>query len=693
MPGGEYPMIGTKFYIGDWLVDPDLNLVVRANHRENIEPRLMKLLVLLAAHAGRLVSRDKILEEVWDGLSVGDESLSQAVSKLRRILKDDSDNPAYIETIRKKGYRLMATVSPVSADEKKHARAPVAMAGIAIVLISAVIIWSILDNAPGDDREPTLFTASPITGQLGREQDPAISPNRQYVVYSRKIDNAGGQLFLHGLGRGSQDRKLTARGDNGAAVFLAGSEQIAFLRHNAGSCNIIQMTLVDAAERVIGNCDGNNYMDLTVSPDGRWLAYGGKQSVDAPHAINLFDLETGQKRKVTAPPENIWGDYDPHFMGDGKALVFARSVSEGMQDVYHLNISTGRETRLTHEGRNIMGLSHLGEEVVFGSNRAGAYSLWKVAKDGSNLARLPIADDRLFNPAISPDGARLVAEQIDQIVSLEKVMIEEGAAAERLVAHNGTLLHPDISPHSGRIAFSSNSLGFYEIWDSDGAGEDLRRLTNFASGFTAHPKFSPDGQFIAFDARPEGRARIYLMDNDGGDLRAVSAAGKNAYAPSWSEDGATLYFSQESEQGLTLFACDIKNDACQMLDLHDAFYAHVAANGDIYFIRPNHDGLWRAQPESPNEPELLIPEIGFADWGNWELKDNRIIYLDRATSTLMGYDVDSAIANEITQVNLTLPGVDPALALSADMSFFLVVNRVALESNLKIVNLETDDID
>ncbi len=680
-------MTGTSFYIGDWLVDPDLNTVARAKHREQIEPQLMRLLEVLAENPGRPVSRNRILEEVWAGLSVGDESLSQAVSKLRRILKDDPENPVYIETIRKKGYRLSAEVRAASPQDGQNRQRFLVLLGMTLFLTVAVVIWSKLEISPGGNQNVSLLTAIPITGQLGREQDPAISPNRQYVVYSKEMNDSNSQLFLHGLGSGTQDRQLTVRGDNGSAAFLPDNNTIVFLRHNTGLCSIIQMTLVDAAERVVGGCEGNSFMDLTVSPDGRWLAFGGRDSPTSPHAIILFDHETGRQRKVTAPPENIWGDYDPHFMDDGKTLVFARSISEGMQDIYHLNISTGQVARLTHEGRNIMGLSHLNEQVIFASNRAGSYSIWQIGTDGKQLTRLPIADDRLFNPSISPDGQSLVAEQIEQIVSLEKITMSANSRSERLITHIGTLLHPNISSASGRITFSSNSLGFYEIWDSDSTGGDKRRLTNFASGFTAHPKFSPDGQFIAFDARPEGLSRIYLMNNDGGNLRVVSALGLNAYAPSWSEDGSTLFFSQESEHGLSLFACEIERNPCRELDLHDVYYARVSSGEDAYFIRPNHDGLWRAQLDGTDDPELIIPQIGFADWGNWILSDKQIIYLDRTTSTLMSYDIETAEARTIKQVDLTLPGVDPALAISKGLDFFLLVNRVALESNLKIVDL------
>lgn len=100
------------FKIGSWLIEPELNRIVRQQHQQAIEPRLMRLLVLLAAKPRELVSKDVIFDEVWGGLAVTDESLAQAISKLRKLLDDGPDGPVYIETIRKKGYRLVADVKP-----------------------------------------------------------------------------------------------------------------------------------------------------------------------------------------------------------------------------------------------------------------------------------------------------------------------------------------------------------------------------------------------------------------------------------------------------------------------------------------------------------------------------------------------------------------------------------------------------
>jgi DNA-binding winged helix-turn-helix (wHTH) protein/TolB-like protein/Tfp pilus assembly protein PilF len=98
--------------IGDWTVEPQGNELRRGGESVRIEPKAMDLLVLLAAHAGRVVTREEIFAAVWPRVVVGDEALTQGVIKLRRALGDNPRAPVYIETIAKRGYRLIATVAP-----------------------------------------------------------------------------------------------------------------------------------------------------------------------------------------------------------------------------------------------------------------------------------------------------------------------------------------------------------------------------------------------------------------------------------------------------------------------------------------------------------------------------------------------------------------------------------------------------
>lgn len=120
----------TAFAIGDWRAYPESDQLVCGDETVTIEPRMMDVLACLARHAGEVVSPDTLVDEVWHGTIVSDAPLYQSLAKLRKVLRDDANEPRYIETVRKRGYRLVAPVTfvaeppppsaPAGAGQRRH---------------------------------------------------------------------------------------------------------------------------------------------------------------------------------------------------------------------------------------------------------------------------------------------------------------------------------------------------------------------------------------------------------------------------------------------------------------------------------------------------------------------------------------------------------------------------------------------
>ncbi len=97
------------FTLVQWTVIPRQGVLRDDAGERRIEPKMMEVLVYLAEHAGDVVTRDELLENVWTGTVVGDEALSRVVSLLRKLLDDDTRQPIFIQTIPRRGYRLIPT--------------------------------------------------------------------------------------------------------------------------------------------------------------------------------------------------------------------------------------------------------------------------------------------------------------------------------------------------------------------------------------------------------------------------------------------------------------------------------------------------------------------------------------------------------------------------------------------------------
>lgn len=105
------PNAPQAFTVGDWEVYPDRNRLYRNGHTTTVENKSMDVLVLLASRAGEVLSNDDLIDAVWNGRPMGENPVYKCIANLRSALGDDSKAPKYIETIPRKGYRLVASVS------------------------------------------------------------------------------------------------------------------------------------------------------------------------------------------------------------------------------------------------------------------------------------------------------------------------------------------------------------------------------------------------------------------------------------------------------------------------------------------------------------------------------------------------------------------------------------------------------
>ena len=99
------------FYLADWHVDPGTLRLRRDGQEIKLESKMMAVLHYLARHPGELITREALEQAIWGKTIVGYDALTGCVAKLRKVLGDDPHQPRYIETIAKKGYRLIGDVS------------------------------------------------------------------------------------------------------------------------------------------------------------------------------------------------------------------------------------------------------------------------------------------------------------------------------------------------------------------------------------------------------------------------------------------------------------------------------------------------------------------------------------------------------------------------------------------------------
>ena len=136
----------------DLEVDLTRQTVRRGGELIGLPALSFRLLAALIRHAPDPISKDELIREVWDGVVVSDETLSQRVRLLRQALGEDGQDPRYVSSVRGHGYRLICPVKPLSATDPgspSHKKWP-ALATVAGLLVAAVLLFTLFDAGPDD---------------------------------------------------------------------------------------------------------------------------------------------------------------------------------------------------------------------------------------------------------------------------------------------------------------------------------------------------------------------------------------------------------------------------------------------------------------------------------------------------------------------------------------------------------------
>lgn len=108
------------FRFGEWIVEPDLGRMRSGDQKVHLEPKALAVLECLLATPGEVISKDVLLDIVWNGRVVEPSAVPRNIATLRRALGDDSHQPRYIETIPKHGYRAIAPVQTITSEPSRN---------------------------------------------------------------------------------------------------------------------------------------------------------------------------------------------------------------------------------------------------------------------------------------------------------------------------------------------------------------------------------------------------------------------------------------------------------------------------------------------------------------------------------------------------------------------------------------------
>ncbi len=520
------------FALGDWQVEPTLNQLARDGRVVTVEPLTMDLLLVLAKEPGRVVSTDQIVDEVWAGHNVSDNPVYKHIAKLRRALGDDSRQPVYVETVPKRGYRLIAPVvavtrSPMPARPQRRYRRWV-LATLAVLACGAgVLAWRI---AP---EQVALSAAGQLSTLPGEHRGGAFAPDGERVALTLDRGERT-ELWIVSLADDSREQLHLPRPRCDAPAWSPDGQTIA--SHCGGEIWLLPRA-AGVARRVAA---GTN---PAFSPDGSRLVF------ERGAALLLLDLISGRERHLSglSEPKQLFAPRSPDFSPDGRSLVFFEADEGPTGDFWTLDLDTSERRRLTRDNA-IAGdptWAPDGRDIYFSSRRDGSYALWRVNARGGVPRRVTGGggDDR--RPVLSPDGRRLL-----WLHSLEQfsLMLTDPAtrASEPLVESRRHMLAPVVSPDGSHIAyFGEAGPGRPQLFVTTTAGEPVRQLSGEPGAARSLPQWTADGQALHFyeNARNQTYRRMSVAGGPS-ELLIDNVSFEREHDVSVTPDGRTAIYAR-----------------------------------------------------------------------------------------------------------------------------------------------------
>jgi DNA-binding winged helix-turn-helix (wHTH) protein len=284
------------FLIGDWRVDPKLNQLQQTGGSisRHLEPRLAKLLCYLAAHELEVVERDTLVSVLWPRVIVNENSLTRAVSELRKLLTLDT-NPkrVYIETIPKRGYRLCTPVTAPSQDKRQPADS-VALSWPA-ALPSAVIAGTGLADKLRQSSVAAFCLALTIGVmlQFGPENDSdnfAMPGYYDQLVYSSAQERLRDEVVLS-----SVDQESMESGNSTEPVLAQDENRFAYIHYDHTGSTIF-LGEVDGEYEPVPVFNSRDILyNLGWSPLENALLFASKPALTT---TALFDRELAEQAKL-----------------------------------------------------------------------------------------------------------------------------------------------------------------------------------------------------------------------------------------------------------------------------------------------------------------------------------------------------------------------------------------------------------
>jgi Tol biopolymer transport system component/DNA-binding winged helix-turn-helix (wHTH) protein len=592
-----------RVQFGVFEADLEAEELRRSGLRVRLQSQPFKLLAALLEHPGEVVSRDTLQHELWgqDTTVDFDHSLGIAVNKLREALGDSAENPRFVETLAKRGYRLIAPVtqldplageSPAVAQAASSRRSPLAWwVAVSLALVCTALALFLVLRPP--IRKPyrvaqVTYSGHVLINDLDVESFSSSASDGTRIYFSH-LDN-GNHALAVALAANGEISRMHLPSEIGAPLIGSlspdGSQLVvrSHLQAKPEQPLWIVPTLGSNARRV------PNVMahDATWMPDGQHLLVASGNDL-----IEIGVDGSDPHRLLTTPGLAFWLRWSPN----GSRLRYTvRDAKRQTSELWEAAADGSHAHPLlpgwSQPASECCGSwTPDGQNYVFQSSHSGRSEIWLLREKPWYLAGGPprqITNGPLEYqaPSTAPGSDRMYFIGATAQFELLRAMPHSGAFAT-LNQNLGAAALAQYSPDGKWMAWlneADNSLWRSRVDNS----ERIELTTSPLRIFTM--KWSPDDRRLALMAEEPGKPwKICLIDAEGGKLTPILNEDRNEADPNWSPDGQSIVFGRLPDR-----MDNGQPKAIYMLDLETHKTVEIPGSSGLFSPRLSPDGRYIA---------------------------------------------------------------------------------------------------
>jgi DNA-binding winged helix-turn-helix (wHTH) protein/Tol biopolymer transport system component len=616
--------------LGPWTFNSADFSISDNTQRIELEPLLCKLLAYFADNAGRIVSRQQLVDAIWQQSFVDDNAINRAISELRKVLQHPTLSQSPIKTHHRKGYSLQldysaaknadvaeikqtnAVASAVNKKHVGHRPFSIVAVGIALLCIAGfTFYWSGSDKVPVQATEQPnlkqtqkiiLTAQQKITWFKGVESRPLMSPNKQLLAYSHALADGSMRVLVRkasAMVSGQAIQEIAIEQEN--TYYVPHSWQpksrhllVQSLSRDGQICHYLNYDFSRYPEfnvTQVADCKGFSLGNAQLSEDGQWLYQsttdGGMYGSNALVGTNLTNNNT---QVLVAAPETGLGVVMLALSPDGSKLAYEFMSESNHPEIFVYDVQTREHQRLVALPVRalVMGIDWSSDQSTLYLPGTDAILTLDVKTKLLSVLQLPdgvIAGELTLageNQAyISALTASAITESAMQLVKVSYPFDETRRVFTPFNDSAGSAIAPELSPvQANRYAFSANWSGDWQLWLHDN-GQN-RQLTEFSEA--ARPitsiSWSTDGGFIAFVKS----GNLYLYDIEQ-HLVIPKLENNDIGQPQWLPDNTGIVLTRLQQDNQNLWQLDLASNQLTQLTFGGANQAQFDEQGQLYYHR------------------------------------------------------------------------------------------------------------